>query len=249
MTTPDQVRTGLQIVTNAAASDTRAVAAAGGTPADIRASLFAAVPLIVGDYIDGSAALALDWYEELRDAADPAEPFRPTLFTQVDAGEVSATIASATRSLYDLEQDLTQLTDEILRKATEDALVILGDDIQQTVMSGFTETMVGNSEADPAAAGWKRFARPEACKFCLMLAARGAVYTRETARFAAHGAVTNGKRTGGNCMCIAGPEFGGKEVWAEATPMQYMASQKRRTAKDREALRAYLNKNYPDSPG
>lgn len=58
-----------------------------------------------------------------------------------------------------------------------------------------------------------------------------------------------GGRKGGNCMCIAGPAFGGKEIWAEATPVQYLASRKKRTAKQKAALRKYLNSNFPDAPG
>lgn len=235
-------------MTGAAVADTRKVAEiAGNEPSEVRAALFAAVPLIVGDYADGAAALALDWYEELRDEAPVDGPFTPQPFTVVTDEDVAAMVARTTESLHDLEIEVARIAEDFERELAA-SLDALTSAIQQEVADAFRETIIENTKADPESAGWKRFARPEACGFCRMLAARGAVYTKETARFAAHGAFTNGKRTGGDCMCIAGPEFGGKETWAEATPMQYVASKRKRTEAERAALRKYLNKNYPDTP-
>lgn len=237
MTTPSQVRTGLTVVTAAAVSDTRAVAEAASNPADIRAALFAAAPLIVGDYIDGSAALALDWYEELREVAAPPQMFTPSLFAVVDPDEIASSVAVSTRALYDLEQDLNRVTEELLRTATEDSLALLGPQIQKSVAAGFWDTITNNSDADPAASGWQRFARGGACKFCLMLAGRGAVYSETAANFAAHG----------GCHCVAGPSFDPESPRASA--MQYVASKKNRTPAQQASLREYLNHNFPDAPG
>ena len=49
-------------------------------------------------------------------------------------------------------------------------------------------------------------------------------------------------------MCLAGPAFDGEGI-AKATPMQYVASKRKRTEKERAALRDYLNHNFPDAPG
>lgn len=254
MTTPSEVRAGLRVVTGAARADVRAVAgAAGEDPAEVRAALFAATPLIVAEYANGSAALALDWYEELREVAEVVSRFVPRPLTLVTDDDVRAAVAGATKALHEIEQgflrEVEKTADEQIREALTESLELVELQVEEQVVSGFTDTMTGNVEDDPDAVGWKRHARPEACKFCLMLAARGAVYTRETARFAAHGAFTNGKRTGGNCMCIAGPAFGGQGIWAEATPMQYMASRRTRSPEQRAALREYLNENFPDAPG
>lgn len=237
MTTPSQVRSGLQVVTSAAVSDTRTVADAASGPSEIRAALFAATPLIVGDYIDGSASLALDWYEEIRDAASPPKAFTPIPFAVVDDDAISAAVAVSTRALLDLERDLARVTEEMLQRATEDSLALLTAEVQKNVASGFWDTITTNSAEDPSAVGWQRFARAAGCKFCLMLAGRGAVYAESTANFAAHT----------NCHCVAGPSFDPDAPLASA--MQYVASAKTRTPAQRKALREYLNKNYPDAPG
>lgn len=252
MATPRQVRRALQLVTTAAVSDLRAVATEAertGSPTAVRAALFAATPLIIHDYIDGAAAIALDWYEAVRDAARPSHHFTPTPLTVVDDDLIKTTVALATEALHDVEQDIARLTDQMLAEATAESVKLLERSVQMDIASGLRDTVTENVRRDPDAVGWRRFARPEACKFCKMLADRGAVYTESTARFAAHGPIMSGGRKGGACMCIAGPAFGGKEIWAEATPMQYVASQQKRTPEQQAALRDYLNKNYPDAPG
>lgn len=248
MATPSQVRRALGLVAGAAAADLQAVgvaAAQSGSPSEIRAALFAATPLIVGEYTAGSSALALEWYDDLRDAAQVLQRFSPRPLVLVTDDELAAIVAETTGALYDIQRGI----EEGLQAALTESLELLEAEIVEEVAQAFRDTVTGNVANDPAAVGWRRFARPEACKFCLMLAARGAVYTESTARFAAHGAVMNGNRKGGNCMCIAGPAFGGTDAWTEATPMQYVASSTSRTPAQQAALREYLNANYPDAPG
>lgn len=220
-------------------------AARSGSPSETRAALFAATPLIAAEYTTGSSALALEWYEELREAAEAVQRFSPAPLVLVTDDDLAAIVAETTSALYDIERGI----EEDLEAALTESLELLEAEIVEEVAQAYRDTITGNVERDPEAVGWRRFARPEACKFCLMLAARGAVYTEATARFAAHGAVMSGNRKGGNCMCIAGPAFGGKEIWAEATPMQYVASQSKRTPAQQAALREYLNTNFPDAPG
>lgn len=250
--TPDQVRSGLQIVTTAAGSDLRAAAEAEETPAGVRAVLFAAAPLVVAEYGTAAAALGVEWYEELRDVAalvgQIATSFTPRLVVPERDDQIAASVAKISKDLYDLEHGVSAKVIDF-ESAKQRILDDVADSVEQEVATAMRETVTQNATADPDAGGWRRFARPEACKFCLMLAAKGAVYTERSARFAAHGAVMNGGRKGGNCMCIAGPAFGGQETWAEATPMQYLASRKERTAKQKAALRNYLNSNFPDAPG
>ena len=252
MTTPDQVRSGLQIVATAASADLRAVAEPQETPASVRAALFAAAPVVVAAYGSAAAELGAEWYDELRDAAalldQITSPFRPRLIIPDRDDQIAATVATVSEDLYDLEQGTSAKVIDF-ESAKQRIIDDIADSVEQEVAIAMRETVTGNTADDPDAAGWRRFARPEACKFCLMLAAKGAVYTEASARFAAHGAVMNGGRKGGNCTCIAGPAFGGQETWAEATPMQYMASRKQRTTKQKAALRDYLNENFPDAPG
>lgn len=235
-TPPDRVRRALIRVTGAAQAEVRAVsAAARRESAAWQAAMFAAIPLIVSEYAPGSAALALDWFEEIRDEARPRVRFTPTPRLTITDDDVTAMVANATESLRDIERQIEADSQRLLDEITAE----LEKAVQREVAAGFRETIVENARDDPAAVGWKRFARPGACKFCLMLAGRGGVYTRATARFAAHT----------DCGCIAGPEFGGQDEWAEATPVQYLASQKTRTPEQRARLRDYLNENFPDAPG
>lgn len=251
-TTPDQVRSGLQIVATAASSYLRAAAEAEETPAGVRAALFAVTPIVVAEYGTAAAALGAEWYEELRDAAalldQITSPFRPRLIIPERDEQIATTVATVSEDLYDLEQGASAKVIDF-ETAKQRIIGEIADSVQQEVAGAMRETVTQNATEDPDAGGWRRFARPEACKFCLMLAAKGAVYTGRSARFAAHGAVMAGGRKGGNCMCIAGPAFGGKETWEQATPMQYLASRKKRTAKQKAALREYLNENFPDAPG
>lgn len=206
-------------------------------PADIRGALFAATPLIVSDYIDGSAALALDWFEEIREAARPPRSYTPRPFAVVDDDALMSSVATATTALHDLERDISRMTDDLLQQATEEALKVLEPAVQRDVAAGFWDTMTENAAEDPDAVGWQRFARANACKFCLMLAGRGAVYTEATADFAAHT----------SCHCVVGPSYDTEAPRADV--MQYLASSKRRTPQQQAALREYLNENFPDAPG
>jgi len=242
MATPDEVRTALGAVTATAAGELAAAAEPAETAEDLRTLLFLAAPIIVSDYSDGAAALALDWYEELREIAAPRRPFAPEPIRLVTDDYVRSVIAASTAALAGNPAGAPTETFDV-------ALRLVVDSIPEIVADGFRDTITTNAINDPASAGWKRFARPGACKFCLMLAAKGAVFTEKTARFAAHGAVMNGNRKGGDCRCVAGPEFGSPDVWVEATPMQYMASQRNRTAKQKAKLREYLAENFADAPG
>lgn len=233
-TSPDLIRRDLAVITGAAQADIRAVAAAAPEdPAALRAALFAATPLIVTEYAEGAAALALDWFEELRFEAGVTTPFRPAPFVNITEDDIAAVVARTTESLYDLQRGIEQEIEE----AFAESMAALEAEMQKEVASGFRDTITENAEADPAAVGWARFARGDGCKFCQMLAHRGAVYTRATARFAAHT----------NCHCVAGPAFDADAPRADV--MQYVASQRERTEAQRKALRAYLNKNFPDAPG
>jgi len=229
-TRPDAVRVALATVTVAAVADVRAVeSAAAQDPAVLRAALFAATPLIVSDYGDATSVLALDWFEELREQSPATRPFAPTPRLLVTDDEVSAMVASVTQTMQELTEDV--------ERQIEASMSNLELELQKMVASGFRDTIIGNTDDDPDAAGWQRFARSGACKFCLMLAGRGAVYTEASVSFAAHG----------GCSCVASPSWDADAP--RATVMQYVASKRTRTEAESARLRDYLNKNFPDAPG
>lgn len=236
-TSPERIRRALLRVTAAAQREVRRVAQeAPQEPAAARAALFATVPLIVNDYADGAAALALEWFEDLRDDARPSRPFTPEPFTANTEDDLRALVARSTEPLWDLERVQREVEQEF-DAAYAETLARIEAKVQQAVAADFRETVTRNTARDSEAVGWQRFARPGGCKFCVMLAGRGAVYTEASVRFASHE----------NCGCVAGPSY--NQDAPRADVLQYQASKRKRTAAERAALRKYLNAQFPDAPG
>lgn len=229
-TSPDVVRTELGLVTAAASVEFAQLVAS--TPSDrVVSLLFEAAPAIVSAYTPASAALGLDWYDELRDAAKVPSQFRPLAVTPLREEYLATTVAWATEALRGAD------TAEDVEREIDAAMELLMPRLEREIAAAMRETVVDNTDRDPDAVGWQRYARPGACKFCTMLVGRGAVFTESTARFAAHR----------NCHCVAGPSWDPDAP--RASVIQYRASQSTRTAAQREALREYLNHNFPDAPG
>lgn len=220
-TSPDAVRGALVAVSAAAVADLAPVLRAD--PADARAALFQAAPAAVAYYSEGSAALAADWFEELREDAG-ARTRHLTVVREWDRAEKYGRA---------LDWATAPLLGEVVDAA--EALTRLSDVTTHEVFRGFTDTIEANVRKDTAARGWRRNARFEACPFCLMLADRGVVYRKEaTAQFAAHT----------RCRCTIVPVFAGGDEGPEANVVQYVASKKRRTEADKARLREYLKANY-----
>jgi hypothetical protein len=192
-------------------------------------ALFASLSLVVPSYYDAAGLLAADWYDELRDESNPTTAYVPEVIGDPATDWIEREMASIQVDVQaDFEAEVKRLLDEAAALA------------EKEVARGFRDSILGNTRQDSDAVGWSRIARPGACKFCTMLAGKGAVYRSEsTANFAAHT----------HCHCAAQPKFRNGQIGPEATVQQYLASQKRRTDADRAKLRAYLNKNYPDLPG
>lgn len=226
-TSPERVRAGLTVVTAAAVSEIRDVVESQVDPRAQANALFVAAPLIVTEYMDGSAALALDWYEELRDDAGIEVPFTPSPVTNLREDYIGNAVGWATKPLLELAPELD------LDAETTAMLANIEAEIQKEVAAAFRDTMTENVADDPAAVGWRRFARPEACPFCRMLAEKGAVFNADTARFAAHT----------NCHCLAAPVFDG-QPGEKASVLQYTASKRTRSDAERKALREYLASQY-----
>ena len=235
MTTSSEiVRAELAIVTTAALAELDNMLT-GAPPDEALRAMFAAVGLVVPSYYDAAGALAVDWYEELREASSPATSYRPAIIGDPDTAWIEREVEKYRRDLIgeDFDLQVAALLGEARRLA------------EKEVARGFRDSITGNTRQDQDAIGWSRVARAGACKFCLMLAGKGSVYRSEsTAIFAAHG----------NCHCAARPEFRNGEHGPEANAIQYLASSRRardeRTQAARNAkVREYLNANYPDARG
>lgn len=81
--------------------------------------------------------------------------------------------------------------------------------VQHKLADAGREAIIRNVNADPRARGWQRMVHSD-CVFCRMVASNGAVFTKDTARFAAHD----------NCRCTAVCAWNGREAkvqkWDEA---------------------------------
>lgn len=223
MPTALETRSALRLVTAAAVDATAALLGSVSGAAKVqRSDLLDAVPQIIAYYADGTAALAADYYDDERARAGAAGRFLAEPLVPDRAVKIGRAIAWATQPLID---------------GTGDTAGRLAEVVQLETARPFRQTIVENRRRDPQAAGWRRVT-VGGCRLCRMLADRGAVYRESTVRFASHP----------NCNCSAEPVFRGTQEASapSASVMQYTASKRRPSEKDRQRLREYLAKHYDD---
>ena len=220
MLSPLESRSALRLLTaEALATSLDLLARIDGSPEVRRAALLETVPALIEHYGEGAATLAADFYDEQRELAGEASSFTSEAVVADRTVKTRSAIAWAAAPLFTDDLDLSG------KRLTEV--------VQLETARPFRDTILTNRANDPAAAGWRRITKG-GCQLCRMLADRGAVYREATARFATHP----------NCHCTAQPVFK-TDVGEEASVEQYKASRRGRTAKQRAALREYLDTNYP----
>lgn len=150
---------------------------------------------VVSRYAPVSSVLAIRQYMEQR--AGVLTPFRPHPVTVPDLAPLRVEWA-----IHDAIGpggiDISQMQQMLAASAAK------------TVHDAGRDTIITNVRRDRAATAWARIPEPEltktgTCGFCAMLAARGAVYKKDTVGFLAH--VARGGK-GHNCVCHAEPVFG-----------------------------------------
>lgn len=215
-----QVRAALSLVAEAGVERLAALLPSlSGSPDDMRGALLELTPSLIATYTDGSSALAVDWYTDLRDEAAPRRLYVAEPVVTDRAEKIGRMIAWAAEPFFAPEPDVQKVALRLL------------PNVQKEIARPFRDTITTNTRRDPAAHGWRRISSGSGCKFCRMLADRGAVYSGKGARFAAHE----------NCHCSAEPAF---QPGPAASDFQYVASQRRTSEKDRARLREYLSANY-----
>lgn len=218
MPTANESRAALELVTTSAVDTSIALMGSlSGSPTARRAALLNGVPEIVGYFSEGSAALAVDFYEEERERAGVTDR---TFVTQFVVNDRTVRI----------RRGVAWAADPLFSDDEETAAGRLAEIVQIETARPYRDTILENRRRDPESVGWRRIPNPGACKFCRMLADRGAVYRQATATFAAHT----------NCHCSAQPVFGANDTGEEVGVMQYVASKRRRSEKERLMLREYL---------
>jgi hypothetical protein len=200
-----------------------------GAPAQtVRDELMAALPVLLSTYGSAAATLGADWYDEMRQLATSPGRFTAIPIDLPDADHVNAVVGWATQPLFEPQPAPGTTPETLTGPAAVKARLDGG--WQKLVADMDRDTVRGSLIRDPAAKGWARKTTGKSCPFCVMLAARGAVYSATTAAFASHD----------HCDCVAVPVFGG-----DPRPVkEYVPSPKLRSAAQRAAnnqrLREYL---------
>lgn len=224
MLTAGESREAMKLVAEAAVGDALSLLRTDA-PADVRrAIMLEGVPEVISYYSLGSSALAADFYDDQREIAAPPKLYLAEPVIVDRSVKIGRAVAWATEPLVDDAIDVVESR--------------LAEVVQLESARPFRDTILTNRQRDPSAAGWRRVTSG-GCKFCRMLADRGAVFIESTARFAAHP----------NCNCSAQPVFSSEDYGEEASTIQYVASQRKRTPAQQATLRDYLNTNYEDFPG
>lgn len=197
----------------------------GQPPAVVREALLDLVPGVAAKYGDAAAALAMDYFEMAREAAEVPGMYIPAPAALPPLERFEGSIRWAVGSITGEAPSFAALASR------------LGGSVSRAVVDVATDTLTGASVKDRRANGWSRTLEPGACDFCRMLADRGAVYSGETVRFASHD----------NCRCSVAPRFRVGPNDVPAGPVQYAASKRRgkRTEADKRRVREYLAAHYP----
>lgn len=142
------------------------------------------LPALIDEYGTISAAVAADWYDDLRDDLGVGGRFQAIPADIPDVGAQSLVGWAGSKSVD---------------YATFQSLVEGGT--QRRIANFARQTVTTSSIRDPRSRGWQRVG-VGACRdgFCDMLIGRGAIYSESGADFAAHD----------NCKCQAVPAFEGE---------------------------------------
>lgn len=162
-----------------------------GDAAAVLAALEDVLPDLIATYGTAAAALAADWYDDLRDQAAPDGTFVAAPADPAPAERAAVLARWAVGPLFGAEPDAGL------------ALSRLAGGVQRTVAGTDRATIESNIDADPASPRYARHASANACAFCALVATRGPVYRSEASA---------GAKYHDHCHCIAVPDWGDFEA-------------------------------------
>ena len=194
----------------------------------VRDALMDVLPELGGAYGDAAAALAADWYEDVREASQARGSFPPVLASPPEPARWEALARWGVDPLFAEQPD----------PAT--ALAKVAGGLQRSIADQHRLTVVESSIADPAASGWRRVGVGDSCGFCRMLIDKGHVFTEATSTFRSHD----------NCNCAASPSFAPNVVKVTGEPFRQSRrkegwSKERKAAENRRAYE-YIADKYGD---
>lgn len=111
--------------------------------------------------------------------------------------QISAALSSTARAGY-----YTALTYYPEVQAERVALVRATGAVGRLVLNAGRDTIRESLKRDHTGRGWQRVTSGAACNFCKLLAGRGAIYSADTAEFAAHD----------HCACTVQPKYSERAV-------------------------------------
>ena len=148
-----------------------------------RDALLEVAPSLGAVYSEQAAVAAAEWYEQVR--------------AQEIGGRYTARIAGVTATNV-VREDIRWVSRHLFSGSESVVIPELSAALSRKILYASNRTIGYNTiEVDQMSVGWQRIARPNGCDFCVMLAARGAVYKRSGADFASHN----------NCRCRARPSW------------------------------------------
>lgn len=218
---PEPLNTALLAVTTAATAQLDPLWA---LPADeVVQALFDVLPSLVDTWTTAASSVAADWYDELRASQEIKGSFTAIVKPLENLGAEALAGWGA--------EPLTQPkpVQELDAKPLDTARYRVEGGLQKRIVNASNLTVTDSADQDPQARGYMRRTRPGACKFCIMVASRGGVYTKATATFACHE----------HCYCEAVPAWGGK-----ALPVgPYKPSERPNNTQERERVRKWIAAN------
>lgn len=154
-----------------------------------KGALFEAIPPLVNKWGDVAATASAEWFEEFRLAEGVSGEFRSELADPVPTEQVNARLGFATRE-----------AGHLFLGQSADLFAFLSLIVNEYSLKPGHETVALNAQRDGAA--YARIPEPGACKFCVMLASRGFVYSKRSAEATSAGGDFHGK-----CRCHGMPVY------------------------------------------
>ena len=142
------------------------------------------LPAVGDEFGSAAAALAADYYEDVRLEKGARGRYDVDVAEPVELARWRALAAWGTKPLYGSIPNVAA------------ALMLIQGGLQRSVANQYRDTIRTNSVRDKSARGWQRVGTGR-CDFCRELLGRSAVYTEAAADFDSHD----------HCGCSAKPVF------------------------------------------
>lgn len=173
--------------------------------------LIRVLPLIGDHYGLAAAALAADWYDDMRAEKRVKGRFRAVPHLLPDENRFVKLVEFGIGPLFGEEPDFITTVSKIT------------GGMQRIIMDQQRLTIVDNTQVDPQSKGWSRVGSGHNCDFCTMLISRGGVYTGKSVTFRSHD----------HCNCSAAPSWDPNARLVTDEP--YKQSARRRSDKTKAA--------------